>query len=140
LEELEDGDLARLGECADGMLGQEPLYALRRAIEADVDIVVAGLPRIPQERSRAGLVAGSQGVPEPIQGLPEGGAPGLLPLRVPARVASTVTLPPIEPVGTAPRGVLDDLHEVRGVVPFEVFRIVREAREIIGVEVMKGIR
>ena len=122
------------------MLGQEPLHAFRRAIEDDGDVVVPSLPGIPQELAQARLVVGGQGVSEPIKGLPEWGPPGLMPRRVPARLASTVTPPPLDPVGTAPGGVLDDLDEVRRAVLFELFPIVREAREIIGVDVIEGIR
>src|SRR5207245_1878244 len=89
------------------MTPQPGVQPLGRPIEHDVDVAVAGLPRILQPRRGAGLVEEIDLVAEPIERLAQRRPPALLPVA--AHTAATVPAPALDTMGAAQRRGLADL-------------------------------
>jgi hypothetical protein len=61
-----------------------------------------------------------------------------MPFRVPAGIASAITLPPLNPMSTTPGGVFRDFNLARGRVLFQIFPVIGDLCQAIGFNVMKG--
>ena len=75
--------------------------------------MVAGIPRIVQHRRPERLEVLDELVPHVVERLTEDGPPFLGPFRVLTRGATAVCSPPLDSVGAAPRGALDDSCDPR---------------------------
>ena len=66
-------------------------------------------------------------------------APMLVPAGMPAGVAAAVLAPAVHAVGATPRTGLVDFGFVRGRMPFEGFRVNRQARVFAGLDGMQRV-
>ncbi len=100
-------------------------HRARAAVEDDVDVGVAGSPRVEEARPPARGKQDVEAAREPVEGLPQRIAPGLVPVA--AHLAAAIAPPALDAVDTTPRGVLEDLDlPLRG-VQFEEFAVVGQA-------------
>src|ERR1051326_8826327 len=107
------------------MFLEEDPEALGRAVEYHINIVIAGLPWIMQQISRMPLKQLSGTVTQSIKGCAQWSAPLLVPSFTPG-IAAAITPPSLHTVGTAPGGVLNDLHLVRWREFFQELAVVRK--------------
>src|SRR5262249_5283121 len=107
------------------LLKEDP-ERLRRAIQNDVDIVVAGPPGIVQQGGSVLLEEAGNAVAQVIQGGAQR-SPPLLPPSRPSGVAAAVAPPTLHSVRAAPGGVLDDLHLMRRRKFFQKLSVVDQA-------------
>src|SRR5215510_8417788 len=66
-------------------------------------------------------------------------APLLIPTGMTAGIAAAITPPTIDAMETAPRSLLDDLHLMRRWMPFEIFSVVGEPRELLGFDGVQSV-
>src|SRR5579884_1830767 len=114
LEELACHDFLGGIQGAHCVLDQKSLGVLGRAIENDVDEVVARCPGVLKNLAQSPLVERSKGIAQPIECSAKRGTPGLIPARMATGIAATITSPALDAVDTAPRGILDKLDFVGG--------------------------
>ena len=119
---------------------QEALDVVFGAVEHDVDVVVARAPRIAQQRAAAHLEDRDALVAQPVERVAQRRAPLLIPSRAAAGAAAAVALPAPEAVVAAPRGALGDLHFVRRRRGGEKLAVVRDARQLLLVDVVERVR
>jgi hypothetical protein len=112
LQEFQNRGPLTLLQFPNGVLRQESPDVLLRAVQNDIDILVAGRPRVLLETACFTLKPRRQGVAKPIQGLPQWSSPFLIPAGMTAGVATAVAAPPFDTVHTTPRTVLEYLHHL----------------------------
>ena len=139
LKELPNEDLLVVLKRPRGVLLEEGIELLAGPIKNDMNPIVSCFPGVLDKQTRPVLVNPSQGVPEPVECLAQGGTPPLTPMGVGARIASAVVFPPLDTVDTAPRGVLDDLDLVARWVLFQILAVVGETGEAIGLNVVECV-
>ena len=111
-----------------GVFFNEPLQGVVGAVKNHFYVVVPRLPRV-IEYCIAFIFKKHRGlVPEPVQGLPQRGPPGLRPTGICPGGAPAVLPPPADPVDTAPGRMLQYLHLVLRRVFFKELSVVRDAR------------
>ncbi len=113
LQELPGLDPLGLREFAPRVLAEEPSRVLRRAVENHSDVGVPGLPRVREERSGFLFPCGGQRIPQGVQPLPQGRAPGLIPAGMRSALAAAVRAPALDSVYAAPGRLLADPGLVR---------------------------
>jgi len=138
LEEFERGDAFRGGEGACGVRGEEAIEVVGGAVEDDVDEGVSGGPEILEERLGDGFGERCGSISKEIEGFAKRGAPALIPAGV-ASVASAVGTPAFDAMGAGPRGIIDDFGFPGGRKFFEKLAVVREACEVIVLDVVEGV-
>jgi hypothetical protein len=138
LEQLACSHLLLIAQLARRVPGPESLLARRRAVSNDRDVVVAGRPRVAEEIPRPLLEPGRQLIAQPIEGLPQRGPPGLVPVGVSARVAAAVAPPAVDAVDAAPGGAFEDLGLVSGLVSLEVLTVDGEVSRLVPLDGVDG--
>src|SRR5271167_933525 len=121
-----------------GVLRQESPQALHRAVQNDIDILVAGGPRVLQETASLALKSRRQGVSKPIQGFPQWSPPFLIPARMTAGIAAAIAAPPFDTVHATPGAILEYLRHLDGRMPFQVLAIIGYLSELFGFDVIEG--
>ena len=77
---------------------------------------------VPEERPALLREDLAQGIPQPVQSLPQRAAPALVPARTSAGAAPAVIAPAAHPVGATPRALGEELHLPRRPVRLQVGR------------------
>src|SRR5262249_39794964 len=113
--------------------------AVISAIEHDMDIFVTGLPGIVEERRGTILESRRNRVTQPIERLAQRRPPFLIPFRMPAGIASAMTVPPFDALRTAPGAAFPNfgLHHRR--MLRKVLAVVGEPGKIVVPDVMESI-
>src|SRR6202012_5009340 len=101
LHEHEGADALLIVEDAGGVGGEKCVAALARPVEDDADVSVAGGVGIGKEAGGGLLNHRHQRIAQPVERLPQGGAPFLVPAGAAAR-ASAVGAPALDAVEAAP--------------------------------------
>ena len=104
---------------------------LRRPVEDHADVVVARLPRVREQRARLLLPERRQRVAQRVERLAQGRAPRLVPARTALPSGSRSRAPPLDAVGAAPRGALEDPRLVRRRVPGQELAVVGQPGEVL---------
>ena len=110
-----------------------------RPVENDIDVIVPGSPRVLQQGSRCLFILGRQRIPQPIQRLAQRAAPFLVPAGVSASVASTITLPTLDSMITAPGAVPKNFYLMRRRILREVLTVVCQLGELLFFDVVQGV-
>src|SRR5512133_754275 len=139
-EKLKGARLLFASELMRGVMGEVGGEACRRAIENYVDVCVASSPGIFEELGSFSLVGCCEIVAQGVEGSTQWSAPVLRPSRLHARVTAAIAAPALNAVRTTPRGVIDDFDFVCGRMLFKIFAVVGELGEIVGLDVLHGIR
>ena len=103
-------------------------------VEDHRDVLFPGGPRVPEDLPPFLFEQGGDGVPEPVQRLPQRSPPLLVPSGVTAGIASAVASPAFHAVDAAPGTVLDDPHFVGGREFLQVLSVVGDANLRVRVE------
>src|SRR5580692_232472 len=122
------------------MLGEERRKAFVRTIDDHADVCVPSRPRIFEQSSSFILIGRGHCIPQPVECGAERPSPFLIPARVPAGIASAIRAPALQPVGTAPRTVFNNLDEMIGGMTLEKLAIVGEFRKFVRFDVVKSVR
>ena len=130
LEQLDRLHALGAGEGPSGVSGEPGVDCLGRPVEDDLDVLVAGGPRIFEQLRRMLLVEVAPFVAEPVEGGSQGPAPFLVPAG-PARVAPAIRTPALDAVGAAPGGILEDLD-------FPLWRVLFEKLAVVGQGYSRG--
>src|SRR5207237_7700558 len=101
------------------------------AISNDAQIIIARGPGVFQKLPAPIFKGQRQRVAQPVESIAQRGAPRLIPAGMAAGVAPAVAPPTVDAVKAAPRSFLDDFHLVRGRMPFQVFSVIRESRQLV---------
>ena len=125
LEELEAPGELGLADWPRLVLLEKPLQAGLGAIEDDIYIIVTRRPGLLHQLLRLPLVESGHRVAELVQGLSKGHAPALMPAPPRVHEATAVAPPPLDAMGTAPGGILHNLHLVAGRMCLQEAAIVR---------------
>src|SRR3989338_307361 len=91
------------------MFAQKTLCAFGTSFEDGVDIGVAQAPRVGGIRGHPLFINGDQTIAQPVQGLPQGGTPHLMPSALAPRGTPAVGTPALNAVSAAPGTVCNDL-------------------------------
>src|SRR6185369_3472264 len=86
-------------EIVRSMLLEELIHVFGRAVQDDIDVVIARRPRIAKDLASLALELRRYGIAKPIQCLTQRSAPFLVPLRMTAGIASAVAVPAFDTVG-----------------------------------------
>ena len=138
LQQLKRSDLFLRTEIMGCVLVQETLHVIRRPVEDDVNVVIACRPRVFQKRARFVLVLGRDRAPQEIERRTQRGAPFLIPSGV-ARIATTITPPPLHAVLTAPGSVLDDLDLMGGRMKLQEIPVVGGLSQFVCLDIVQRI-
>src|SRR5262245_50565830 len=106
------------------MVSEEPISVRRLAIQHHIDVGVTRLPRVTKEYSRLFFVFRRDRITEPVQCLPEGKPPILIPLGITSGIAAAVAIPAFDSMGTAPRAAFPDFDFEGRRMLFQIFAIV----------------
>src|SRR5581483_4561586 len=102
LEQLPDLHGVFVAELAQEVGGGKGAARLRRAVEDDGDVLVAGAPGIPQAPGGFPFIERVHRIAQPVEGGAQRPAPFLIPAGPPTGVAAAVERPAADAVHTAP--------------------------------------
>ncbi|GIV31028.1 MAG: hypothetical protein KatS3mg029_0379 [Saprospiraceae bacterium] len=118
------------------VLFQKPPDIGRRAVEHHVDVIVAGLPDIFEQRAGFFFENFPQPVAQPVEGLAQRSPPGLVPAGAAARVTAAIRAPTLHTMNTAPRRRLVDGHLVLRRVQLQEMGVVGDGCQLVGSDVV----
>src|SRR5215471_4806093 len=109
------------------------------AVEDDLNVIVSRFPRIPEDLPAFCLERTGNLISEPVESLPQGAAPLLVPVGVSSRIAAAVAVPTFYAVRAAPGAPLPDFGLMCRWMQGEVFAVVRQSGEVVGFDMVQSV-
>src|SRR5215471_12294629 len=109
------------------------------AVEDDLNVIVSSFPRIPEDLFALRLERPSDRIPEPVESLPQGEAPLLVPVGVSSRIASAVAVPTLYAMRAAPGAPLPDFGFMCRWMQSEVFAVVCQPGEVVRFDMVQSV-